>query len=222
MKTKTIVRLVAFVLAFAPLCGLGYYEKNWVSTRISDYGLGFEVLSIPDDLNGLSARVYPVDKTIVNVIIPSEVDFVWHIIERETVYDEESHEYLSPIVNETYETISVPVRRIDGFSNCVSLQSVTIPNSITNIGVSAFIGCSSLTSVTIPDSVTCIGSFAFYGCSRLTNVDIPDSVTTISSIAFVGCSSLGSIIIPASVTNISWGGYAPIGNVAKLGMEFTA
>lgn len=34
----------------------------------------------------------------------------------------------------------------------------------------AFDGCSGLTSITIPDSVTNIGSFAFDGCSGLSTI----------------------------------------------------
>ena len=50
------------------------------------------------------------------------------------------------------------------FANCSSLTSVTIPNSVTNIGEKAFCNCSSLTSVTIGYSVTSIGDRAFYDC----------------------------------------------------------
>ncbi len=88
------------------------------------------------------------------------------------------------------------------FSDCSSLQSVTIPNSVTSIGNSAFDGCSSLQSVTIPNSVTGIGDYAFYSCSSLQSVTIPNSVTSIGNCAFSGCSSLQSVTIPNSVTSI--------------------
>ena len=90
------------------------------------------------------------------------------------------------------------------FSNCKSLQSVTIPDSVTSIGRSVFSGCSSLKSTTIPDSVTSIGDSAFNECSSLQSVTIPDSVTSIGDSAFKGCSSLQSVTIPDSVTNIGY------------------
>ena len=76
-----------------------------------------------------------------------------------------------------------------------SLQSITIPDSVTSISDSAFKGCSSLHSVTIPDSVTSIGDSAFEDCSSLQSVTIPESVTIIEGNPFIDC--------PARVINHS-------------------
>ena len=70
------------------------------------------------------------------------------------------------------------------FSSCSSLTSITIPNSVTEIGSRAFEGCTGLTSITIPNSVTKIGSSAFEGCTGLTSITIPNSVTEIGYDAF--------------------------------------
>ncbi len=90
------------------------------------------------------------------------------------------------------------------FSDCSSLTSITIPDSVTSIGERAFSGCSSLTSITIPDGVTSIGDGALCSCSSLTSITIGDSVTSIGSSAFEDCSSLTSITIPDSVTSIGY------------------
>ena len=92
------------------------------------------------------------------------------------------------------------------FSDCDSLQSVTIPNSVKSIGDHAFRRCKSLQSVTIPNSVTSIGDEAFSGCESLQSITIPNSIKSIGNRAFSDCKSLQSITIPNSVTSI--GDYA--------------
>lgn len=88
----------------------------------------------------------------------------------------------------------------EAFANCTGLTTVTIPNSVIDIGVTAFIGCTGLNSITIPNSVTSIGESAFAGCTSLVSIEIPESVTTLGWSAFWGCTSLTSVTIPNSIT----------------------
>ena len=92
------------------------------------------------------------------------------------------------------------------FYQCTTLKTITIPDSVTEIGNYAFFDCRSLTSVTIPDSVTTIGWLAFYYCSSLTSVTIPNSVTEIGYSAFENCRSLKSVYL-APTTPPQGGGW---------------
>ncbi len=113
-------------------------------------------------------------------------------------------------INVTSVTIPNSVTDIGdlAFSGCESLTSITIPNSVTSIGESAFSGCSNLTSITIPNSVTDIGDRTFSWCRSLTSITIPNSVTDIGESAFSWCDSLTSITIPNSVTSIGYNAFS--------------
>lgn len=88
------------------------------------------------------------------------------------------------------------VTKVDfGFTNCITLKTINLPDTVTNIGISAFDGCNSLISIDIPDSVTNIGWLAFFGCSSLTSIEIPSSVTNIGDAVFRNCVSLSTVIV---------------------------
>lgn len=129
----------------------------------------------------------------------------------------------------TYQGRTLTVIRIGGrsdslphygaaFADCISLTSVEIPNSVTEIGRSAFRGCSALTSVKIPNSVTVIGGGAFSGCSALTSVEIPNSVTVIEWGTFSGCTALTSVEIPNSVTVIESSTFDGCSSLTSVGI----
>ncbi len=88
------------------------------------------------------------------------------------------------------------------FSGCITLASITIPDSVNEIGDGAFQNCIQLTSINIPASVTTIGDNAFQNCIMLKSINIPASVTTIGVNAFHSCVSLTSVTIPEGVTEI--------------------
>jgi BspA type Leucine rich repeat region (6 copies) len=88
------------------------------------------------------------------------------------------------------------------FDQCSGMTNFTFGGGLTIIGVGAFIQCLGLTSITIPDNVTTIGNQAFLNCHSLTNFTFGNGVTTIGSLAFNDCYGLTSITIPNNVTNI--------------------
>ena len=102
------------------------------------------------------------------------------------------------------------------FYDCSMLTSVTLPETLTSIGVSAFLGCTGLTSVTIGNSVTSIGDSAFYNCTGLTSVTVGNAVTSIGRNAFDNCYKLVEVYNKSSL-NITAGdsSYGDVGYYAK-------
>lgn len=89
----------------------------------------------------------------------------------------------------------------NAFSNCSGLKTVSIPNSVTEIGEEAFY-CSGLTSVTLPEGLKDIEDMVFQGCSGLTTIVIPNSVKSIGFQAFCDCGRLTSVIIGSGMKRV--------------------
>ena len=72
----------------------------------------------------------------------------------------------------TYEGMTFAVTGIESnaFDGCFELTSITIPNSVADIGEQAFQGCTGLKNVTIGSGVTSIGAKAFNYCNALVTV----------------------------------------------------
>ena len=88
------------------------------------------------------------------------------------------------------------------FAGCTSLVSVTIPSTVTEIGVTAFDGCTSLESVKLPEGLKIIGIYAFRRCGRLSNISIPAGVKKIGAGAFAYCTSLTSVTLPEGTEHL--------------------
>ena len=120
---------------------------------------------------------------------------------------------------------SVTSIRDQAFLNCWSLTSVTIPSSVTSIGVaylkgSAFATCSGMTSISVEANNSSYSSqngilynkakSELICCpgGKTGAVTIPSSVSSIGDSAFYGCSGLTSVTIPSSVMSIGFDAFS--------------
>lgn len=91
----------------------------------------------------------------------------------------------------------------DAFLNCTLLTSITLPDTLTEIGISAF-NNTNLSSIVLPDSVTHLGSHVFYDCKNLSSVTLSKGLASIPEYAFQNCTSLTSITLPDTLTEIEF------------------
>lgn len=89
-----------------------------------------------------------------------------------------------------------------------SLAGITLPTGLTYINYALCYGDTSLTGITIPNRVTSIYAYAFGYCSNMNNVTLPEACTSIGNSAFVNCSNLDYIEIPGAVTSIGSGAFS--------------
>lgn len=96
----------------------------------------------------------------------------------------------------TYGFTTYKVTDIDDYAfRESSVKSVTLPESIKDIGYCAFYKCSELKSVILNDGLLSISGIAFANCYGLTEITIPESVAYIGSEAFTLCSELRTVRI---------------------------
>lgn len=90
-----------------------------------------------------------------------------------------------------------------GFANWDKFSTLTLPNTIKEIGYKAFEYCSAMTTLTIAEgsSLTTIGENAFYSCKKLESVSLPGTVTTMGQLAF-GNTGLVTVTLGEGITEI--------------------
>lgn len=88
------------------------------------------------------------------------------------------------------------------FGNCSVLKSVILPSTLKKICCSAFCGCTSLEEIVIPDSVTICENSVFETCKSLKRITLPKGLTYISPDMFRECEALEYIDLPNGVVTI--------------------
>ena len=94
------------------------------------------------------------------------------------------------------------------FADCITMKTVSFPNSLKTIGSYAFRLCDNLEYIVIPKTVKSMGMGVFEGCSCLETAIIYGGVKEIPEQAFGGCSSLKTVAIGTGVEVIGKDSFA--------------
>lgn len=105
---------------------------------------------------------------------------------------------------------------VSAFNGCSKLASVQFSSKLEAIGNTAFSGCTVLASITLPATLKTFGTGIFTNCSSLTSVELPEGITEITGSMFSGCTKLTSVYIPDSVTSIGASAFNKCSSLAEI------
>lgn len=105
-----------------------------------------------------------------------------------------------------YESISLPdsVKELGNalFENSKALEKVKLPSGLTELSPYLFSGCSALTKVTMPTAVSAFTEGLFKNCESLPEIPFRAGITELPVSVFEGCKSLKALVIPPTVKRI--------------------
>ena len=153
-----------------------YDSSNTFSPDINGLRFGFT--------NSVKADAYGVTKTVSEdgsvVTLGSITDD--GIVRRYVAGDEENTTIKKVVVGEGVTTLYDRT-----FRRYYALEEVVLPSTLTTIGAAGtgvFQACSALKTITLPESLTTLGVGSFYGCRALESINIPAGLTRIEENVF--------------------------------------
>ena len=204
-----------------PIYGnIGYYA-NEVFSVIAEtntlrlYSGIFAEVTIPDTITNIGQNAFMNNTTVEKVIIPNSVTQIDGLVrvDRDIIGAFAYCSSLKEVVFEDGSTLNeIPTCT---FAGCVQLANISIPNTVTKIGMGAFLDCKAL-QCALPNSLEIIEIAAFQGCEGFTSIELPDTITYMGDGAFMGCSNLTSVRLPDTLLTIASNCFATTGLTSVL------
>ena len=109
----------------------------------------------------------------------------------------------------------------NAFEDCMGLETVVFPSTLTEIGDQAFRNCISLENAVLPDGLEVLGADVFENCNRLAMTSLPSSLREIGSKAFSSCYLVWIKAVPGSVKRIESHAFKDCHGLTEITFEGT-
>ena len=189
-----------------------------VDGLLTDYTGNLEVVELPSEVteikplifrNHPEIRLIDLSKTQVKNLLTKT------FFECKNVYEIKLPNTLEVIGYQAFsncqslETLEIPegVTEImpGAFEECSSLIQLKVPSNIKKIEMNVFRNCSKLERIYLSDGLIKIGESAFENCIRLIEINLPSTLKTLDMFAFRNCRELPAIVIPKNIKMIPRG-----------------
>lgn len=167
--------------AFENVSAVCYYPKNnlsWTEDKMANYRGNLTWLSYEVNEFEGEEHTYTVPDTNATLAYQIDENTSTAIITKCNI--DATGMLTIPDAIDGYRVVEIGA---EAFKECVGLEDVTIPQTVTKIGEKAFIGCKKLAHITIPEGITEIKAYTFSGCG-LTSLEFPESLVEIGDYAF--------------------------------------
>lgn len=177
----------------------------------------------------LESNVYHVDKGFGILTFTSSNFNSVSLANNENLYSVKFPEGLTSLTGKT-------------FQNCINLQEVYLPNSITSFSANdTFDNCQSLRHLTLPNKLEKTGGYTFRNCNSLEEMYLPDTLTnqpmmtSLKSIRFIklpvnssfkkvgelsNCTSLEKIYLPSNIETIGSSCFSGCTNLRDINLNY--
>ena len=189
---------------------LYYYVTSVNPNEVAIYNDSFEgeELIIPNivtyegieyNVTSIGGSAFEENTYIISLVIPENIKQIY------------PNAFYSCVNLETVTIKSTKISIIPSgcFDGCTKLHSISLPNTITEIGASAFNNNKSLTEISLPNTITKIGASAFNNNTSLTEISLPNTITEIGENAFFKCKNIVTIrcnsITPPTLGSTAFG-----------------
>lgn len=222
--TKVIIQNGCTTIGSLAFTGLAQMEQIEIAGTVTFIGTGaFKNCSkltsfpIPENLNSTCDDSFVLMTSLTSFVVPQTNQF--YKAKDGILFNFAGTELIQYPIGKTEaeysiaETVTKIAKNAFKYSK---LQSIQIPNTVTEILSYAFAECTELTQITLPENLLTISDYLLFDCANLKTLKLSSNLEIIGKSSFSMCKSLTSLELPGSIQSIGQNAFFSNINLAYL------